>query len=246
LCQFSLGHLVEKYLGVKLQKGAQKANWALRPLTERMERYARNDTHYLKPLADKLKPELEAKGRLAWHQEFCARLIVDSTRGHSPDMDTVWRLKGSHLLERLGLAILRELWRWRESEAIQANKPPFFVMSHESLVEVAAASAAGKPIELFLPKHISERRLAGLLSAIAHGFKLSPDQHPGILRPISRRPSAAERHRFIELQKHRDARATALGLDPTLIASRATLSDLAHNWEKHSSELMTWQRALLA
>ena len=62
LRQFGLGHLVEKYLGVKLEKGPQKANWALRPLTERMERYARNDTHYLKPLADRLKPELEAKG----------------------------------------------------------------------------------------------------------------------------------------------------------------------------------------
>ena len=65
LRQFGLGHLVEKYLGVKLEKGPQKANWAMRPLTERMERYARNDTHYLKPLADRLKPELEASGRLS-------------------------------------------------------------------------------------------------------------------------------------------------------------------------------------
>src|SRR5262245_10398770 len=67
--QFGLGSLVEAYLGVKLEKGPQKANWAMRPLTERMERYARNDTHYLKPLADKMKPELEARNRMAWHQE---------------------------------------------------------------------------------------------------------------------------------------------------------------------------------
>ena len=33
LRQFGLGHLVEKFLGVKLEKGPQKANWALRPLT---------------------------------------------------------------------------------------------------------------------------------------------------------------------------------------------------------------------
>src|SRR5580765_6530088 len=59
LTQFSLGHLVEKYLEIKLEKGAQKANWALRPLTERMERYARNDTHYLRPLQEKLKSELQ-------------------------------------------------------------------------------------------------------------------------------------------------------------------------------------------
>src|SRR5207247_9509966 len=104
LRQFSLGNLVEKYLQVKLEKGAQKANWAMRPLTERMARYARHDTHYLKPLADRLKPELAAKGRLAWHQESCARLITDCTRERPTDLDGVWRLKGSHHLGRAGLA----------------------------------------------------------------------------------------------------------------------------------------------
>src|SRR5262245_62886146 len=96
--QFGFSTLVEKYLGVKLEKGAQKANWALRPLTERMERYARNDTHYLKPVADRLKTELEAKGRLAWHQESCAQLIAETTKARPTDADSVWRVKGSHLL----------------------------------------------------------------------------------------------------------------------------------------------------
>ena len=53
--QFGLTNLVAQYLGVVLEKGSQKADWAQRPLTERMETYARNDTHYLKPLADRLK-----------------------------------------------------------------------------------------------------------------------------------------------------------------------------------------------
>ncbi len=53
--QFGLSSLVEKFLGVKLDKGSQKADWARRPLTEKMEIYARNDTRHLKPLADKLE-----------------------------------------------------------------------------------------------------------------------------------------------------------------------------------------------
>src|SRR5260370_25880773 len=109
LRQFSLGNLVETYLGVKLEKGAQKANWAMRPLTERMERYARNDTHFLKPLADKMKPELKAKNTMAWHQESCARLIVESSKTRPADLDSVWRLRGSHLLARPGFAVLRPL-----------------------------------------------------------------------------------------------------------------------------------------
>ena len=246
LRQFGLSHLVEKFLGVKLEKGAQKANWAVRPLTERMERYARNDTHYLKSLADRLKPELEAKRRLAWQQESCARLIQDSTTHRPADMDSVWRIRGSHLLERPALAILRELWQWREAEAVGANRPPFFVMSHEALVQIAAASAAAKPIEPYLPRHISERRHSGLVKAIARGQGLSPDYHPKPLRRISRRPSEGERRRFAELQKRRDANAAALGIDPTLIASRGMLSDLAHDWDKHAGELMSWQRELLS
>jgi ribonuclease D len=245
LRQFSLSYLVEKYLGVKLEKGAQKANWALRPLTERMERYARNDTHYLKPLADALEAELHAKGRLPWHQESCAQLIEESSRERIADMDSVWRLKGSHLLGRPGLAVLRELWQWRETEAVKANKPPYFVLSHESLVEIAAAAATCRPIESFLPRHISERRRSALLKAITAGMGAAPDKHPEILRNISRRPNEAERKRYLELQKRRDARATELDIDPTLIASRAVLSDLAHNWQKYQSELMDWQRKLL-
>jgi ribonuclease D len=244
LRQFGLCNLVEKYLGVKLEKGPQKANWAMRPLTERMERYARNDTRHLKPLADQLKTELAAKGRLAWQQESCARLIQDSTEQHVPDLDAIWRIKGSHLLAPPALAVLRELWRWRENEAVAANKPPFFVMSHDALVNIAAAATQAQPIEPFLPRHISERRRGGLLKAVAHALALSVDHHPKILRHASRRPSEGEKRRFIDLQKRRDAQATALGIDPTLIASRGMLSDLAFDWDKHSLELMTWQREL--
>jgi ribonuclease D len=243
--QFGLSDLVSHYLDVKLEKGAQKANWALRPLTERMERYARDDTHYLKPLSDKLKKELEEKSRLAWHQEACAQLINESSRPRPADMDSVWRIKGSHLLGRPALAILRELWQWRETEAVKANKPPYFIVNHEALVDIAAAAATKRPIDPFVPKHLSDRRRAGLTKAIAEGLGISPEEQPELLQRINRRPNEAEKKRFLELHKRRDAQAHQLGIDATLIASRATLSDLAHNWDKHAAELMSWQRELL-
>jgi ribonuclease D len=243
--QFSLGNLVEKFLGVKLEKGAQKANWAMRPLTERMERYARNDTHYLRPLEDQLKPALQSMGRLPWHQESCARLIQDSTRPMEVDADTVWRVKGGHLLGRPALAVLRELWRWREQEAIAANRPPFFILSHELMVTIAAAAASDRPVQPLFPRHLSDRRRKGILRAIADGLAVPAEQQPRILQHTGRRPTEAERKRAAELQKRRDARAAELAIDPTLIASRAMLSDLARSWEKHSGDLMNWQRQLL-
>jgi ribonuclease D len=243
--QFSLGNLTETYLGVKLEKGPQKANWAIRPLTERMERYARNDTHYLKPLADRLSGELDSKQRLSWQQESCARLIGDTAVPRLVDPDAVWRIKGSHLLGRPALAVLRELFRWRETEAIAANKPPFFILSHQLLVEIAGAAVASRPVDPLLPRYLSERRRRTLREAVATGLSLSPEHHPKIPRPEGRRPSEAERRRFLELQKRRDARAAELDIDSTLIASRAMLSDLAHSWDRHAPELMNWQRELL-
>ena len=62
---------------------------------------------------------------------------------------------------------------------------------------------------------------------------MPPENRPQLLQRISRRPTDAERKRFLELSKLRDVRAQKLDLDPTLIASRATLSDLARNWDKH-------------
>jgi ribonuclease D len=245
LRQFGLGCLVETYLGIKLEKGAQKANWALRPLTPRMVQYARNDTRHLKPLADRLKSELDAKHRRQWHEESCARLIAESTRERLPDRDIVWRVKGSHLLGRPALGVLREVWLWREAEAVASNKPPFFVLAHEALVEIAAAAVARSRPAPPVPRHLSDRRRGALLKAVARGLELTPEQQPKILRFASRRPSEGERRRFIELQTLRDARAADLGIDPTLIASRATLSDLAHNWDQHQGQLMNWQRSLL-
>ena len=246
LRQFSLSHLVQTYLGVKLEKGPQKANWAVRPLTERMERYARNDTHYLKPLADQLKADLQAKSRLEWHRESCARLIADSVQPRAVDADSVWRLRGSHLLGRPALAVLRELWRWRETEAVASNKPPFFVLSHDSLVAIAAAAALARPVHPLFPRHLTERRRGGLARAIARGLEVTPDLHPKILRSTGRRPSDAQRRRFLELQARRDRQAAELDIDATLIASRATLSELAYNWEANAPELMSWQKQLLA
>jgi len=96
-----------------------------------------------------------------------------------------------------------------------------------------------------LPRRFSDRRRGALTRAVTRGLSLSPERHPRILRNSSRRPSEGERRRFAELEKRRDAHAARLGIDPTLIASRAILSNLAHDWDRHHGELMNWQRALL-
>jgi ribonuclease D len=244
--QFGLGNLVEQFLGIKLEKTSQKANWALRPLTAKMERYARDDVRHLKPLVDRLNADLKAKGRLAWHQESCVQLIRDASSVTQPDQDAVWRVKGSSLLNRHALAILREIWRWREAEARSSCRPPFFILAHEKLVEIAAAAVNGAFVGNVIPKHLSERRRRGLLSAVERGKAVPPEQLPHLPIRRSRRPTEAEKRRCFQLERRRDQRAKELEIDPTLIASRSMLWELARDWEKASANLMNWQRELLA
>ncbi len=243
--EFGLANLLKKYLDVTLEKGSQKADWAKRPLTPRMEAYARNDTHYLARLAEILREQLREKGRASWAEQTCERLIAECAVPNEPDPDQVWRIKGSHKLSRASLAVLRELWRWREQEAVAANRPPFFVLSHDAMIEIAAASVDQRPIETFLPRHFSTRRQEGLQQAIRAGLAVSPLEYPDYVQIKTRRQTEAERRRFCELEKHRNERAADLAIDPTLIASRATLLALAANWERTSAELMPWQRELL-
>jgi ribonuclease D len=241
--EFGYGHLVAKNLGITLEKGPQKANWAKRPLTQRMEAYARNDTHYLKPLAEILRAQLIEKGRSAWHKQACAQLITDCSEPRTVDPETIWRVKGSHHLSPAGLSVLRELWHWREQEAISANKPPYFILNPETMVHLAAAAETARPAESLIPSKMTTRRRTEVAHAIARG--LAERNPPTRLRPRTVRQTEAEKRRLHELERRRNRHATELGLDPTLIASRAMLVLLARNWDEFSAELLPWQKELL-
>ena len=241
--EFGLTHLVSRYLGVTLSKGAQTANWSRRPLPERLLIYARNDTHYLKPLADQLRLELRQTQRLDWHRQSCERLIADCRQPRQTDPNLAWRISGSDRLSRPALAVLRALWNWREEEAIRHNRPPYFVVSHELLIALAVATTGGHRIEPLLPPHLSPRRRLELARVSAEGLTIPPPLQPEPLRHRSRRFTEAEHRRFDELKKRRDRRAHELGMDPTFIASRAALMALAK--DEAESDLLAWQRDLL-
>lgn len=246
LTQFGLTHLVEQFLGIKLDKGPQKADWAMRPLTERMEIYARNDTHYLRPLSDCLIKALESKGRMEWLRESCARLVAECSELRQPDPDVVWRIKGSNKLAPHAMAVLRSLWRWRETEAVEVNKPPYFILSHETLIELSDRAAGGHPYGGAIPPRASTRRREAIIHAVEEGLKTPSGEFPKPLRFENRRLSETEKRKVEELQKRRDIRAKELEIDPTLIASRAALIELATNPETTLAAMMKWQRELMA
>lgn len=243
--EFGLNSLVRRFLGVELEKGPQRADWSRRPLTERMIAYARNDSHYLHPLSEVFRPQLAAKGRLEWHVQMCQQLIRDATRPVDNDGDDEWRIKSADRLSPFGQAVLRELWHWRQREAIAANRPPFFVLSHDRLFELAVAAANRQPLAELIPDRYSPRRRARLEEVLERALSLPESSWPQPRRQLHLRLSQAQKHFLDRLRHRRDRAADRLGIDPTLIASRGTLVRLAADWDKHAAELLPWQRELL-
>ncbi|MBM3822646.1 MAG: ribonuclease D [Verrucomicrobia bacterium] len=245
--EFGLVSLADQILGVRLEKSSRKANWALRPLTERMVEYALNDVRHLRALSERLQSELEAKGRSAWLEESCQRLISACTSPSEENPDEVWRVKGCHRLSRRGMSVLRSVWRWREHQAVTTNRPPFFILGHEQMVAVAAiATQPGfSPDKAPLPHRWSSLKRSGCLAAIQEGLRCPEEHWPDYPQRVATRWTDAERSRFEKIQALRDQAAHNAGLDPTLIASRATLVQLAGDWQAASQSLMRWQLELL-
>jgi ribonuclease D len=241
---FGLNDLLSKLLGITLDKGSQKANWTRRPLTEKMTIYALNDSRHLRALADKLRDALKAKGRITWHQQICERLVREHAAPKAPNPDQAWRLKGSSKLNRREQAILRAACQWREGEAVDANKPPYFIVRHEDLVQLAGTVIDKKRKTAWPPK-LSNRRFKSLRDAVGQALDLPPSEHPETPRTVRRRITQSEKLFYESLKVLRDKQAKALNIDPTLIASRSTLVKLSLEDGNERDQILPWQRELL-
>lgn len=242
---FGLRDLASKYLGVELEKGSQTANWGKRPLTERMETYAKNDTHYLKPLTDGLRDELKELDRVEWHREYCDRLIAEAAKPDERDSGTVWRLKGSSKLRPRGLAVLESIWKWREQEAINSNRPPYYILPHELLIKSAIHAEEHPDRVPRFAKSLTARRRSSLKEAYDEGLRVPESRCPQPKKRSGRRATDSDMARFDKLKAVRDAKSAELKIDPTLVASKATLLSLAQNQGEAMKLLMKWQKHLL-
>jgi ribonuclease D len=127
--------VVGKFLGQQPMKGEQRTDWRRRPLTEAQITYALEDVRYLLPLYDKLTQLLDRTGRRGWFDEeidsWCDEVASAQDRKD-------WRrVSGIGSLNWRSLAIVRELWHWRQDEAKRLNQPPKRLLRDDLLVEIA-------------------------------------------------------------------------------------------------------------
>jgi ribonuclease D len=247
--RIGLSSLLEEMLGVHHPKDSQKSDWSRRPLPDKMLAYAARDVRHLEDLRAVLALRLDGLGRSEWHRQKCAWQIEAATTGFPEADEHSWRIGASRHLSPRALAALFELWHWRESEARRLDRPPFKVISNDYLVKLSLAVADGSWRSAFdaLPNGLRRGRARGLEDALERGAKRDPRSLPRRAENHERRQplSGAELSRQDRIRAFRDQKSTELEIDPTLIASRSQIAQLARRPEEADRVLLPWQWELL-
>jgi ribonuclease D len=136
----SYGNLAGRLLGKSLDKGETRTDWRRRPLTEHQLQYALQDVADLEAIRNVLHVRLSKLGRLPWLEEELATWQTDLEAFEAGEK---WqRMGGVSGLSPRSLAIVRELWLWRDSEAQRRDGPARRVLRDDLIVELAKRQTA--------------------------------------------------------------------------------------------------------
>lgn len=120
--QLGYASLVQKLLGIELDKGHTRTDWSRRPLQPGQLRYALDDVIYLGEIYNDLDNRLRKLGRENWLQEEFTLLADPDT--YRIDPDSAWqKIKGRQRLKGVQLAVLQRLTAWRKTRPSSPTVP---------------------------------------------------------------------------------------------------------------------------
>lgn len=226
--EFGLAALLKARFGIELDKKYQKADWSKRPLSREMCAYATADTSDLLPLYDQFREELTNKGRLEWLEEE-GRLVCQA-RVSEKDGPLFLYCKGANKLRGHSLAILEELLQIRDQQSELLDRPPFKVLSADTLIEIAENQPRSLyDLSLFrgmTPGQL-QRHGDGILSAIERGLAMPEEKLPRFPRNAKKEVLERVKERLKNLKVWRERYSRELGLDPGMLAPNWLLEAVA-------------------
>lgn len=141
--QIGYAELVQRVLGVELEKSQTRTDWRRRPLTSAQLSYAADDVRYLPSLQNELLERLSRLGRDSWYYEDCRRTYRNVVATLEPA--SAWeRVKGLGKLSDDAFARAFGLAAWRECEAQRRNRPRGWILSDQALVTCAENNPADR------------------------------------------------------------------------------------------------------
>lgn len=238
--QLGYAALIERLLGLKLDKSLTRTDWSRRPLSAAELAYAAADVRHLAEVYPRLHAELVARGRLEWMQEDCARL-ADPARYANPPAEAWRRLKGLARLAPEMQPVAVALAAWREQVAQARDRPRKWILDDEALYRIAERRPRNmdelQALQVLTPKTLEKHGpILVELVAAAEGGAL----------PVAAQAlplDDAEKNRLKKLQDRLRAIAEELALPASLLAPRAELEALVRHADAAPVNLLQgWRR----
>jgi len=220
-----LASVLEAEFGLLLDKRHQRANWGRRPMPPELLTYAQLDTHYLIPLRDRLRQELQDKSFWALACEDFQRVGIGNGRASENRGTECWRINGARDLSPQNAAVLQELCRFRDQAARFANRPLFKIIGDHTLLAIAERC----PLDLNELNRIPgmtagqlSRYGSELVAAVRRGLNAAP-----IYPPHSRRPDDKFLARLEALRDWRKITAQKMCVSSDVVLPRDLMVTLA-------------------
>jgi ribonuclease D len=175
---YPMGHgaLVNNLLGIQLAKAETLTDWSRRPLTQQQVQYAYDDVRFLIALWQKLDKKLAKLGRRDWAaEEFGA--LAHRALLENPAVERWRKLRGIGGLDRRRLAVVRELYGWREEVAERQNRPARTVIRDDLIVEIARRLPQ-KERDLGVLRGLPKFDFPGIIQAVRRGREMSGEELP--------------------------------------------------------------------
>lgn len=136
-CDYPAGcaNLIGRILNVDLPNSETRTDWTRRPLTRAQLEYGLDDVRYLHSLRTYIGGRIEKLGRWTWFEEEMNAWKEKLLWQFSPDR---WqRLVQNSTLDQRSLAIVKELFFWRERRAQLADCPVRRILRDDLIIELA-------------------------------------------------------------------------------------------------------------
>jgi exosome complex exonuclease RRP6 len=135
----SLAFLLKKYCDITANKEYQQADWRRRPLTKEMMKYAREDTHYLLNIYDKIRGEIVSwsirsglnpieslKSVLNQSRLICLKTYQKPELKTETYYELLNRYKSSG--NETKVQIFKEVYKWRDHTARIEDENPHSIL----------------------------------------------------------------------------------------------------------------------
>lgn len=183
---YSLAFILKLYCGIEADKRYQLADWRIRPLPSEMVKYAREDTHYLLYIYDRIQNELIARSTSANQDNLVVAVLERSRQLCLSRYEKELFTDSSYLslyqrfnqtLTQQQLNVFRSLYRWRDHIARKDDESSRYVLPNHMMFRIS---------EEMPSDHI---KLFGCCNPVPHLVRQNADQLLRIIADAKQLPN---------------------------------------------------------